>query len=257
MQTIYIHADAAHTWCLTYTFPTCSDGAASSESVCDFVHHARIFASSFAARAFLIFLSALFTDFLSLSVATESCILFVFFFFLVFPCSASSRIFADSAPPSALSPPSSLSGAALLGVRGSAKRKRQRPVFLYIQKNCIFNESHVCLNIQLWIYTLCCIFNESHVFVVRCMHSITQSSFIRDMTHSPKTWLIHQRHDSLVWDATHLVKIWLIHPRHDSFIRDTTHSPKTRLIHERHDSSIRVTTHSSDTRLIHGIKTSL
>ena len=81
-------------------------------------------------------------------------------------------------------------------------------------------------------------------------------SFIWDMTHLCKIWLIHMRHDSFIWDMTHSYKTWLTHMRHDSFIRDMAHSYETWLIHMRHGSFIWDMTHWYETWFIDTHRTS-
>jgi len=79
--------------------------------------------------------------------------------------------------------------------------------------------------------------NESHphsyVLSHMHMHTLTHDSelwrwhFIRDMTLSHVTWLMHMWYDSFIRDTTHSHVVWLIHTWHDSFICNTTHSQCT------------------------------
>ena len=71
-------------------------------------------------------------------------------------------------------------------------------------------------------------------------------SYIRDMTHTSETWLIHQRHDSYIRDMTHISETWLIKIKN----RDMTHISETWLIYQNNDSYIRDMTHISETCLV-------
>ena len=80
---------------------------------------------------------------------------------------------------------------------------------------------------------------------------VWHESFIRDMTHSNVTRLIHMWHDSFICDMTHSYVTWLIRMWHDVFICDMTHSYVSWRIHMWHDSFICDMTHSYVTWLIH------
>ena len=60
---------------------------------------------------------------------------------------------------------------------------------------------------------------------------IWHASFIRGMTHTRVTWLIHRWHDSVTVDMPHYRVTWLIHTCHASFTCDMTHLLVTWLIY--------------------------